>query len=123
MSSLRPSFAITAEQEELRDAARAFATSELAELAEELERDNKPVPDEWRKRYDGFHQRTVAVVLLPSGQQHVRVRGLSAQIRRDGLSWHQHTGGVWRSGARTSCKIATLSQTISCRVAASSTAD
>lgn len=50
-SSLRPSFAITAEQEELREAARAFATTELVGLAAELEHDNKPVPDEWRKRY------------------------------------------------------------------------
>ena len=51
MSSLRPSFAITPEQEELREAARVFATTELVELAAELERDNKPVPDDWRKRY------------------------------------------------------------------------
>ena len=49
--SSRPTYAITAEQEELREAARIFATTELVELAEELERDNKPVPDEWRKRY------------------------------------------------------------------------
>ena len=53
MSSLRPTYAITSEQEELREAARVFATTELVELAAELERDNKPVPDEWRKRYEG----------------------------------------------------------------------
>lgn len=50
--SSRPTYSITAEQEELRDAARAFAQSpEVVALAEELEATNLPVPPEWKKKY------------------------------------------------------------------------
>jgi butyryl-CoA dehydrogenase len=44
-------FSLSAEQEQLRDAARKFARSELPVLARELEEQNEPVPDGMLKRY------------------------------------------------------------------------
>src|ERR1700741_189607 len=44
-------FRLTTEQEQLREAARRFAQSELPALARELEEQHKPVPPEMMKRY------------------------------------------------------------------------
>lgn len=44
-------FRLSDEQEQLRDAARKFAQTELPELARELEASNEPVPDKMRERY------------------------------------------------------------------------
>eukprot|EP01046_Picozoa_sp_COSAG06_P004941 COSAG06_NODE_214_length_20125_cov_34.602467_6_plen_127_part_00 len=119
MSSLRPTYAITSEQEELREAARVFATTELVELAAELERDNKPVPDEWRKRYEGDACNSANLVAYDFTPFSCRLAAAAAavaaaaaaaaaatvgatQIRGDGLPRHQHTGGVWRPRLGTS---------------------
>ncbi len=44
-------FQLTDDQRALQDAARQFAQNELPDLAAELERDAKPVPKAWLKRY------------------------------------------------------------------------
>ncbi|MEN8721325.1 MAG: acyl-CoA dehydrogenase family protein [Alphaproteobacteria bacterium] len=44
-------FQLSDDQRALQDAARQFAQNELPDLAAELERDAKPVPKEWLKRY------------------------------------------------------------------------
>ena len=44
-------FRLTDEQAALQEAARRFAQAELPALAAELERDAKPVPEEWIRRY------------------------------------------------------------------------
>ena len=44
-------FQLTDDQKELQETARKFAQNELKDLAEELERDAKPVPRDWLKRY------------------------------------------------------------------------
>ena len=44
-------FAITQEQRDLRDAARAFARAELPDLAREMEAGDFPVPDEMLRQY------------------------------------------------------------------------
>ncbi|WP_290651641.1 acyl-CoA dehydrogenase family protein [Aquisalimonas sp.] len=44
-------FELSADQRALQETAYRFARSELPELARELERDNRPVPADWLKRY------------------------------------------------------------------------
>jgi len=44
-------FQLTAEQRSLQEAARRFANEQLSDLAKELETENKPVPEEWLRRY------------------------------------------------------------------------
>jgi len=44
-------FNLTSDQAAIRQAARDFARAELPELAARLERENKPVPREWVRRY------------------------------------------------------------------------
>ena len=44
-------FRLTDEQEQLRNAARKFAQTELPELARQLEEKNEPVPDDTMERY------------------------------------------------------------------------
>jgi alkylation response protein AidB-like acyl-CoA dehydrogenase len=44
-------FQMSADQVALAEAARRFARDQVAELAAELERDNEPVPLDWRRRY------------------------------------------------------------------------
>ena len=48
--SSRPTYRLREEQLALQETARQFARNELVELAAELERDNKPVPDDMRRR-------------------------------------------------------------------------
>jgi len=44
-------FQLTEDQRALQETARQFAQNELPDLAAELERDGKPVPKEWLKKY------------------------------------------------------------------------
>jgi butyryl-CoA dehydrogenase len=44
-------FSLSEEQKALQDAARKFARGELVDVARDLEADNRPVPDELRRRY------------------------------------------------------------------------
>lgn len=44
-------FGLSDQQRDLQEAARKFARAELPELARELERDDKPVPDDMLRRY------------------------------------------------------------------------
>ena len=44
-------FELNADQRALQETARRFARTELPELARTLERDNRPVPADWLKRY------------------------------------------------------------------------
>ena len=44
-------FRLTEEQQNLRDAARAFATGEMVEVARRLETEDEALPREWIKRY------------------------------------------------------------------------
>jgi len=44
-------FRLSYEQIQLQETARKFARTELSELARELEREDKPVPLEWRQRW------------------------------------------------------------------------
>lgn len=44
-------FRLTEEQQNLRDAARAFATGEMVEVARRLEAEDEALPREWIKRY------------------------------------------------------------------------
>lgn len=44
-------FALSDQQRELQEAARKFARAELPDLARELEREDKPVPQEMQRRY------------------------------------------------------------------------
>ncbi|PHQ70259.1 MAG: butyryl-CoA dehydrogenase [Sneathiella sp.] len=44
-------FSLTEDQRQLQEMARKFATTELVELAKELEEKNVPVPSDWMKRY------------------------------------------------------------------------
>ncbi|MXO91300.1 acyl-CoA dehydrogenase family protein [Pontixanthobacter aquaemixtae] len=44
-------FGLSEQQRELQEAARKFARAELPDLARELERDDKPVPDDMLRRY------------------------------------------------------------------------
>ena len=44
-------FCLTQDQQKLQDVAQKFCTSELGELAESMEKENKPLPREWLKQY------------------------------------------------------------------------
>ena len=44
-------FRLTDDQEALRDTARSFATTEMPDVARELEEADEPLPKEWLKRY------------------------------------------------------------------------
>ncbi|MCR9213275.1 MAG: acyl-CoA dehydrogenase family protein [Proteobacteria bacterium] len=44
-------FSLTDDQRQLQEMARKFATTELVDLAKELEEKNIPVPSDWMKRY------------------------------------------------------------------------
>ncbi|USG60758.1 acyl-CoA dehydrogenase family protein [Sneathiella marina] len=44
-------FSLTDDQRQLQEMARKFATTELVDLAKELEEKNTPVPSDWMKRY------------------------------------------------------------------------
>jgi butyryl-CoA dehydrogenase len=44
-------FRLSADQRELQQAARRFATEQLRPLAKELEETGEPVPHEWKQRY------------------------------------------------------------------------
>ncbi|WP_209349174.1 acyl-CoA dehydrogenase family protein [Pontixanthobacter sp. CEM42] len=44
-------FGLSDQQRELQEAARKFARAELPDLARELERDDKPIPDDMLRRY------------------------------------------------------------------------
>lgn len=44
-------FQLTDDQKRLKETAERFARQETQALAQELERDNKPVPEDWRRRF------------------------------------------------------------------------